>query len=401
MQQKAVRHSQELACTPITEGKPCVVSSQASVPGKICPCADGLTCAGNPACLKCLRKDGQFCTSDAQCAGGVCAGNLYHKGGLCKSRMGSLTINLTDVSGGIVDENPQFKEAFAKAAARYSAILRGQVVIEGDITVYILYSVEPIDGPGGILGFAGPTYVTGADVVPYGLRWLSTNGIMVFDVEDLLSPQFAPLAETIILHEMAHVLGIGTLQEPSVVIRPIPGFKHYDMTDCEKRGDGRYNSLDGFATTAYLYSKGYLPTGLGSNFTRARVPPIETEFGPGTRCGHWDEGTLVNELLTGFVGDEEDNPLSIITIAGFEDLGYVVDYEMADPYTVPVSAAVLSASARGSRTIDIDKNIMHPTIGYTAPGQRMVQNSGKTHTEQELQGFRAKFAKTGTADASP
>ncbi|RJY08188.1 hypothetical protein D6201_01390 [Aurantiacibacter aquimixticola] len=30
---------------------------------------------------------------------------------------------------------------------------------------------------------------------------------------------------------------------------------------------------------------------------------VETDGGPGTACGHWDDDTYTNELMTGFISD--------------------------------------------------------------------------------------------------
>lgn len=62
------------------------------------------------------------------------------------------------------------------------------------------------------------------------------------------------------------------------------------------------------------------------------VVPTELDGSPGTRCGHWDEECLGDELMTGFAG-RGNNPLSRITIAGLEDIGYTVDYRNAESFT--------------------------------------------------------------------
>jgi hypothetical protein len=51
----------------------------------------------------------------------------------------------------------------------------------------------------------------------------------------------------------------------------------------------------------------------------------------GTFCGHWDEECMGTELMTGFV--DPIAPLSRITVATLEDLGYEVDYTNVDNYT--------------------------------------------------------------------
>ena len=60
--------------------------------------------------------------------------------------------------------------------------------------------------------------------------------------------------------------------------------------------------------------------------------PAETggKSGDGTFCSHWSETCLKNELMTGFIGPR--NPLSRITIGTLEDLGYTVDYTVADSF---------------------------------------------------------------------
>jgi len=62
------------------------------------------------------------------------------------------------------------------------------------------------------------------------------------------------------------------------------------------------------------------------------VVPTEQGGGGGTKCSHWDEECLGAELMTGSLDNGRLNPLSRITIASLEDLGYEVDYSTADAY---------------------------------------------------------------------
>jgi hypothetical protein len=63
--------------------------------------------------------------------------------------------------------------------------------------------------------------------------------------------------------------------------------------------------------------------------------PVETNGNcPGTAGGHWDEECLNSELMTGFTENTGDMPLSTITIGSLEDMGYVVDYSVADPFDI-------------------------------------------------------------------
>lgn len=160
---------------------------------------------------------------------------------------------------------------------------------------------EPIDGVGEVLGSAGPSYIR--QNVATGL-WTSITGEMTFDAADVANLISQGRYETVIMHEMGHVLGIGTLW-----------------------------SINGLTNTNLDY--------LGVNAKRVWTedwgctlsdsPPIEKDFGEGTAGGHWDEDCFQNEFMTGLLGLGE-NPLSTVTIASVEDIGYTVDYGAADDY---------------------------------------------------------------------
>ena len=59
---------------------------------------------------------------------------------------------------------------------------------------------------------------------------------------------------------------------------------------------------------------------------------VEKGGGAGTRCSHWSENCLGDELMTGFLSGPFQ-PLSPITLAGLEDLGFPVDYSKADSFS--------------------------------------------------------------------
>ena len=67
------------------------------------------------------------------------------------------------------------------------------------------------------------------------------------------------------------------------------------------------------------------------------------------RCGHWDEECLVSELMTPNLGPVKQNlvPLSRITVASLEDMGYKVNYDGADAFSVAdVNPSCLCSSNR-------------------------------------------------------
>lgn len=64
--------------------------------------------------------------------------------------------------------------------------------------------------------------------------------------------------------------------------------------------------------------------------------PVENTGGQGTREGHWRETVLGNELMTGFLSGSSQ-PFSRLTVATLEDLGYQVNFDAADPFTLPTA----------------------------------------------------------------
>jgi hypothetical protein len=162
--------------------------------------------------------------------------------------------------------------------------------------IYIGAVIEPIDGVGKVLGSAGPTqYYVGSKRV--------LTGFMRFDEADVESLMTDGLWTGVILHEMGHVLGIGTMWIQNGV---------YTAGEDEYVGSMAKNEW------ANLGCEGKLP--------------VELDGGSGTAGGHWDEECLNQELMTGFV--DSDMRLSKITVASLEDMGYGVNYTAADSYDI-------------------------------------------------------------------
>ena len=72
--------------------------------------------------------------------------------------------------------------------------------------------------------------------------------------------------------------------------------------------------------------------------------PVANTGGPGTAEGHWRENIFDHELMTGYAEDSGPMPLSRLTIAALEDLGYAVDYDQADDFALPSSGSSSSSS---------------------------------------------------------
>jgi hypothetical protein len=216
------------------------------------------------------------------------------------------------------------RAAFLAAAARWSSIIVGDLPAElvqggagecGDNSpainqtvndILIFASVAPIDGPGGVIGSAGPCWVR----LP---GYLTLVGDMTFDAADMPALESTNRLQPVILHEMGHVLGFGTLWD--YVTPPLLTFGTTDSTH-----------FNGPTANAYYAAAGGLTA-----FPNLYPVPVENTGGAGTQDGHWRETVMTNELMTGYLAAGA-NPLSAITIGSMADLAYTVDYTTADPY---------------------------------------------------------------------
>jgi Bacterial Ig-like domain (group 2)/Leishmanolysin/Bacterial Ig-like domain (group 1) len=183
----------------------------------------------------------------------------------------------------------------------------------------ILVSLGPIDGAGSVLGASGPCYIRSVSSLP-------VLGLMKFDTADLDVLESEGLLQTVILHEMAHVLGFGTIwTDLGLLAGP---------------------SLDGGTDPHFTGAQARIAFDAvgGAGYGGLKVP-VEKTGGSGTADSHWRESVFGSELMTGFV-DPNPNPLSRATVASFADLGYTVNLAGADPYTL---GAALRAFSRGPR----------------------------------------------------
>lgn len=224
---------------------------------------------------------------------------------------------------------PAQRLAFRVAESRWQAVIQGDLP---DIRVarsagfcgavepldevvddlLILADVVTIDGPGGVLGSAGPCLLRD----PGGLPIL---GRMRFDSADLDALEAGGTLDDVIVHEMGHVLGIGSLW----------GFFDLVADSATDTPASDPHFTGAAARTAFVQ--------IGGAGYDGDVVPVEDTGGPGTRLVHWRESVFANELMTGFV-NQGSNPLSVVTIASLEDMGYVVDRSAAEAYALSLAA---------------------------------------------------------------
>lgn len=184
--------------------------------------------------------------------------------------------------------------------------------VEG-LIIYVL--VEEIDGPGQILGSAGPCLVRAADQNKPAL------GVMRLDEDDLAAITIQSRLDALILHEALHVVGFGTVWEDNGLLQGVGG------DDAQ------------FIGTA---ARGACRDQNGGVNTCATAVPVHSADGPGSAYSHWREGTFTNELMTPFL-NAGAAPLSAMSIRSLGDLGYEISASSADAFVV---AAGLVAGLR-------------------------------------------------------
>jgi leishmanolysin len=192
---------------------------------------------------------------------------------------------------------------FRQAANRWSQIITGDlpnVTFNGIPVddVLIAASAGFIDGSSGVLGSAGPDRFRSGSLLPY-------HGTMDFDSADMAWMEASGTLYYTVLHEMGHVLGIGTIWEARGLLW----------------GAGTSNPrfIGPAATATYNAIHGTSAVGV----------PVEAGGGDGTRDSHWRESVFGNEVMTGWV-DSGFNPISRVTVASLRDLGYQVNMGAAD-----------------------------------------------------------------------
>jgi hypothetical protein len=241
-------------------------------------------------------------------------------------------------------------DAFKTAADRWSSVIIGDlptVMVDGEPIddVVILAQGADIDGKNGILGQAGPTHLRPSNAGAAAL--LPAKGKMIFDTADLTEMENKGTLKDVITHEMGHVLGIGTIWREKGLLQ------------------GALTSNPVFVGPLAMEEYGVLR---GSGTTPV---PVENQGGQGTRDSHWRESIFINELMTGFI-NTVGNPLSRLTVASLQDMGYVIDMNAAETYSL---ANLFEMAERGllvAHTELIEAGKMLSSIPVTLPDDSLV-----------------------------
>jgi hypothetical protein len=160
---------------------------------------------------------------------------------------------------------------------------RGRVIDDLVITA----ELAPIDGVGGVLGQSGPTALRAGSFLPATAK-------MQFDIADAQDLLASGEWNDVVLHEMMHSVGFGSIWDYKNLVREDPSTPALD----------------------YFYTGGYGKAVYGAEI------PVQGGDIPGTSRSHWDEETFGNELMTGYINGS--TYVDAMTWASLADLGYTL-----------------------------------------------------------------------------
>lgn len=254
------------------------------------------------------------------------------------------------------------RQAFETAAVRWSELIPGKADptpvslgpetcgegsprIERTIDdLLVVVRLQEIDGVTGILGQARVCARRSSNQPPLVSR-------VELDTADIARLEAGGRLDDLLLHEIAHTLGFGSLwAERGLLGNPsLPGSRG---ADTHFRGEGAITAFDAIGGTSY---------------PGAKVPVENESGGAGTRDSHWRNSVFLNELMTGSLSFGA-NPLSRVTLASLADLGYGVDLDGADDFGI---ATAPPAQAPGKQAIPIGDDVLRGPIYIIEPDGRV------------------------------
>lgn len=176
----------------------------------------------------------------------------------------------------------ELMSVFTNCADYLSDLITTNLSTEDGVSdLTISASLINIDGTDGTIGGSAVTD-------QWDETGLPSESTITLDVADAQSYLDSDLLDSVVLHEMLHSLGFGTLWE------------EFGLITIDKKGNVVYT---GDATDI-----------------NGQTPIIETDGGEGTEYSHWDEEAYDDELMTGYINDE--NTITDMTLAALVDLGY-------------------------------------------------------------------------------
>lgn len=184
--------------------------------------------------------------------------------------------------------------------------------------IIVGYSVEPEDGNAKAVAWGTPLDMRSASSKHRNLPY---SGWMQIDSADYDQLVADGLLYSVILHEMGHVLGFGTVWSDMNLLRP------RNCADLIRQKKKVSNPRFFGSAASKMLTK--------VKYTAGGRPPVDGDGDQGTACFHWADDRFNGELMTGYVSAE---PLiSVITVASLQDIGYQVD--LNSPLITPFDAS--------------------------------------------------------------
>jgi hypothetical protein len=193
----------------------------------------------------------------------------------------------------------------------------------------LFVSLLQVDHHGGALAYAEICQMSSRDTLPIVSH-------IRLDREDLDSIMARGELQGVIMHEMGHSLG-------------------FNPQSYSPKGLAEGSSADPVFIGAVARSEF---SKHGAWYTGATVP-LENTSNLGVRDPHWRLSVFGDELMSPAVGRGFKSPLSTITLGLFQDLGYTVDFSVADPYEV--------APLFGGNRIVPEWSLAHDFVPKTPP----------------------------------
>ncbi len=229
-----------------------------------------------------------------------------------------INLNFVDSANGLSEAA---KNAVREAARYWEGIITGRSRTTRSNELTITIAGQSFTNSNGTadtstLALSGPSVgVDDADnlVVTRGTSTLNSRRFGDFNS----NPNYLKLIMT---HELVHVFGFGTIWEP-VQFKEANGNVFTAGRNFVNTATSTYdaNSHAGYAYGELLGT--YTPTAI----------PIEPQI-----YAHWDETRFDTELLTPYAESQGvATPLSILTLAALQDLGWNVNYGAAQAYSLP------------------------------------------------------------------
>ena len=188
--------------------------------------------------------------------------------------------------------------------------------------------VTPIDGKGGFLAVATYCFAQHDGTPLISAALIDEDDLEQILDEDVLIP--------IMFHEMGHGLGF-----------PDHWFNH-DLVDTLDASDPHFEGE--------LAIEAFDDAG-GDDYDGGEKVPIQRRT-----FGHWRESVFGDEIMSPAVDLENDElPVSAITLQSFADIGYTVDVSQADDYELPEAEAHQHRRETG-RFLDLSNDLVRVPI---------------------------------------